>query len=146
TLEHEDEIPPEAVNNYEVDGASQECGKVLFESQFEFKRAPASAGRDVLYLWTRNAKTPEEELEVASVLPDGTDAAAVLHAGGGEEGSTFNDISRNGERVFFTAAADEGPDKAKYELFLRQGGRTIEISGAAGGSATRDEGARFEAA
>ncbi len=120
-----------------VDGASADCGKVIFESANQFDKAPAGS----LYEWNG------ERLEVASKLPDATNATAVSPVVGGEVGSNFNEISSDGSKVFFTATADAGIDAGKREVFLRENGtHTIEASAAQSEPAVQDTGARFQAA
>jgi hypothetical protein len=140
-----------------VDGASSDCKHVIFESGYQFLGAPKGS----LYEWTEGAPEETSEgpvragtLRVASVLPDGNAAqapeeegSAVSPVGGGEKGSDLNEISSDGERVFFTARADEGPDKGGEEVFVRENARTtIEVSASTTTSTPLDTGAKFQAA
>lgn len=133
------EITQFSSNVYTVAGASAGCARIIFESEHRFKGAPVNT----LYEWNGSG------LEVASRVPDGkggevdVEVVPVLR---GERNSTFNEISNDGSRVFFTASAAAGVDAGKRAIFVRQGGTTTEVSAPQGGTALEDTGAKFQAA
>ncbi len=139
---------------YTVDGASADCGHVIYENNaagYGLQGAPEAS----LYEWTE-ASGPR----VASVLPDGSDAAGLIgtHGGSGIARSNLNEISGDGSRVFFTATSDGGEakheveehekiDEGAEEIYMRvNGSETVEISASQTPSPVRDTGAIFEAA
>jgi hypothetical protein len=130
-----------------VDGVSTDCSHVIFESGYRFLGAPTGS----LYEWSET-EAGKGELRVASILPDGTPAkgageeSAVVPADGGERGSNLNELSSDGSRVFFTAKANAGTDAGSEEVFLREDGKTIEVSASQTKVPKQDTRAKFQAA
>ena len=72
---------------YVVDGASDECHHVIFESAvpgYNLEGAPENS----LYEWTQGGPP-----RVASILPDGKPATTVIGTHGGSNGSTLGQLS-----------------------------------------------------
>lgn len=154
---------------YYVDGASSDCGTVLYETTnshgYNLPGAPGSS----LYEWRAGAsfqscrhtrgETPAGcAPQVASVLPDGTDAGTVVDPAGATSVSDLNEVSNDGSRLFFTAASDgggeseslqkvEGIDDNALQIYLREDGETRKaVSLSQSATPIRDTGAKFEAA
>jgi Tol biopolymer transport system component len=98
--------------HFDVDGATADCGYVLFESPV----ALLPGDPEGLYEWDHGT------LRFAGVLPDGS-LASDAKAGGAE--NQANAISPDGSRAFFSTTEPGGPAK----IFVRENGtRTVEAS------------------
>jgi hypothetical protein len=129
---------------YFVDGVSDGCQKVIFETEgldYAKQGSPAQS----LYEWAHEPGSATGSVSVVSVLPDGTEAKSVPPTrGGSSQGASsqqpsLNQISRDGTRVFFDALSDGGPgeeaQKNLPEVYLhRAGASTIEVSAPNGGT------------
>lgn len=147
---------------YWVDGASSDCTKILFSSDATGYSVPG-APESSMYEWDapespaacRDSRATDPEAcqpRVASVLPDGKDAATVVDPESGETLSTLNELSSDGSRLFFSAASDGGEpnetaDSGAVQIYLRENGETKRaISLSQTEKPVRDTGAKFEAA
>jgi hypothetical protein len=136
---------------YFVDGASTGCSHVLYDTVqagYELPGTPTGS----MVEWTE-ASGPR----VASVLPDGTDAATVqpVLAGSTTTGSSnVNEMSSDGSRVFvfFTAQADGGLasekiDQGAFQVYVRENATTtVEASASQTAVPVRDTGAVYQGA
>ncbi len=117
--------------NYKVDWASADCEHVLFETGNRLlEEAPVNGS--ALYEWVQGT------LRLAGVTPDGAapghesvsgEARAGYgnHLGGTE--TTWESLSRDGSKVFFTAISRVGGDKAHQAVFVRENGTsTVDAS------------------
>ena len=109
--------------NYLAAGASQDCGKVLFESKYHYPGIPG-VGQARLYEWDEGA------LHNVGVVPGPSGEVVVgAVAGAGQSAlsyeNTQNTISEDGSRVFFSAQRKTSPNPAevgKQAIFVREDG------------------------
>jgi hypothetical protein len=135
--------------NYDVAGASQDCGVVVFGSRFAYPgiSTGAGAGGENLYEWN------EGKLSSAGLVPGPSGPVVVAAVAGGTasvlavgEQDTQNAISENGSRVFFTAKRQTSPNPAEIgaqAIFVREDGgvgRDVSLSQ----TATPDTGAQYQ--
>ncbi|HWM62524.1 MAG TPA: hypothetical protein VNP96_00860 [Solirubrobacterales bacterium] len=116
---------------------SDDCSRVYFRSTYQF-----ISGASGLYEWD------EGVLRDAGKLPDGApedDAVA-----GGEvdyRGSArWNAVSPDGNRFFFAATRNEGPNSGKQGIFMREDSGETVIDITQSQTSVVTQGARFEAA
>jgi hypothetical protein len=132
-----------SVSNYEIVGASQDCGKVLFLTRYRYPGIPG-VGTSRLYEWN------EGTLRNVGVVP-GPSGEVVVEASpgyvaGGGFGSYQNIVSEGGSRVFFSAIRETSPNPAEIGaggIFVRENGATtrdISLSE----TSTPDEGANYQ--
>jgi hypothetical protein len=139
---------PYAAGGWQVDGASEDCNHVAFETGeqgYELPLTPTSktyAPSGALYEWS-----PSNGPRVASLLPDGT-PTPVTPLDSGQKGSDLNLMAADGSRLLFTALSDESAaagERGVSQIFMRVAGETtVQIS--ASDTATPDSGARLEGA
>ncbi|HTZ64240.1 MAG TPA: hypothetical protein VMB51_09055 [Solirubrobacteraceae bacterium] len=154
-------------NTYSVDGATEGCKRVIFESEYQFLGAPAGS----LYEWVEGPQGGSGTLRVASVSSERENARheqepvyarSVSDSQMGEKLSDLNELTSEVEktgqevsRVVFSAAAESGPNEGQNEVYLRETrtlpgpsstetASTTEVSASQGQST--DNGAHFEAA
>jgi len=133
---------PDAVNFYQVAFASQDCGKVLFETTYHYPGIPG-AGAVRLYEWD------EGTLRNAGVVPGPSGAvvvAAVPGTGASFTANSQNTVSEDGSRVFFSAKRQTSPNPAeigKDAIFVREDGSTTRDLSLSE-TATPDEGATYQ--
>jgi hypothetical protein len=140
---------PYSGGGWQVDGASEDCTHVAFETGeagYELPLTPSSkeyAPPGSLYEWS-----PASGPRVASLLPDGIPATSVLPLESGLKGSDVNLMSADGSRLLFTATSDESAapeERGDRQVFTRvKGAQTIQIS--ASDTGTPDRGSKFQAA
>lgn len=114
---------------YTVEGAASDCSRVVFSSRYHYPGVGASG----LYEWSAGS------LHNVAVLPDGT-VAGGASAGYQDDngGSTWNAVSTDGTRVFFSATSNAGGDSGTTALFLRENGQsTVDVSQSETGTITR---------
>jgi hypothetical protein len=117
----------EVVGVYELLGMSTDCRRVVFSTRFHYPGIPG-AGFFRLYEWD------EGVLRNVGWVPDGGgEAVAEATAGGPGSGSafsdTFNAVSTDGARVFFTATSQTGNDAGNRAVFVRiNGSETLDVS------------------
>lgn len=153
---------------YAVDGVTDDCKRVVFESEYRFLGAPAGT----LYEWVEGPAGTKGTLRAASVLGERENAQhekepilarSVAREGMGEAESDLNELTSEllpgGEeisRLVFTAGAETGPNDEHEAIYVRQThtapgpapsetASTIEVS-ASQGASPDDTGARFQAA
>ncbi len=153
---------------YSVNGATEGCKRIIFESEYQFLGAPAGS----LYEWVEGPAGGKGTLRVASVLGERENAQHekepvparfVEGTQMGEKqsdlGELTSEVTKSGEevsRVVFTAIAEAGPNQGHNEVFLRETRTTpgtsgtetavtIEVS-ASQGPKPVDTGARFQGA
>ncbi len=112
----------ESTDNYFVAGASQDCGKVLFSTQFRYPGIPGvlGPGESRLYEWE------EGTLRNAGIVPGPSGEVAVA-ATAGTTGNSLNTVSEDGSRVFLNATRQTSPNPAevgKTAVFVREDGTT----------------------
>jgi Tol biopolymer transport system component len=145
-------LPPEGIQNkhglpiYNIAGASQDCGMVLFATALSYSGVPTTALGDGerLYEWRGGI------LRNAGVVP-GPSGRVIVSAAAGSEGDTQNTVSEDGSRIFFTAERQTSPDPAEIgakAIFVREdggeedGGATRDVS--LSQTATPDTGAQYQ--
>ncbi len=117
---------------YKVDWTSADCSHVLFETSARLLEE-APIGTSTLYEWAGGA------LRIAGVRPDegvaggesvAGDAIASLGSSGlGSIGTTWNSMSSDGSKVFFSAISHAGGDKGHLAVFMRENGMsTVDVS------------------
>jgi DNA-binding beta-propeller fold protein YncE len=118
-----------------IQGATPELSHVVLHSGVALKAGAPSSG---LYEWAAG-KPPAEQLQLVSVLPDGTSVATQVQLGGAEQSGEIvrHAISDNGSRVFWST-----PESAVEHLYMRDttSGETIEIDAPAAGVTPEPEG------
>jgi Tol biopolymer transport system component len=149
-------LPPEnatgteGISNYNVAGASQNCGVVLFETRFAYPGVVtkgSSSDDNRLYEWNQGT------LRNAGLVPGPSGPVVVSAVAGGQasvlavgESDTQNAVSENGSRVFFSAERKTSPDPAEIgaqAIFVREDGgvgRDVSLSQ----TATPDTGAQYQ--
>jgi hypothetical protein len=130
---------------HRVYGVSTDCEGVLFDSSYRLLDEAPTSGRG-LYEWSSGT------LRLAAVLPDGSapvgDADSghnIAVAGSGALQTTWNSLSSDGSKAFFTAVSNEGGDKGKRAIFMRRNGtETVDVSQSQ--TATPTLGAKYQLA
>lgn len=108
---------------YSVIGASPDCKKVLFQTNYELLPSSSATGTENLYEWN------EGTLRFAGVMSDGsTEGVRSL-----SEESPWNRLSRDGSRVFFSAGVLDQYGNHVPQVFVRENNgtstaRTVEVS------------------
>ena len=123
---------------FTIVGASPDCNRVLFETTNQYEGLAVGSLRE-LYEWE------EGVLRHVGFVPGTAGEVAVAAAVGDGVNNYWNAVSRDGARVIFTAASQNGPDQGKQALFLRQfGSPTLDISQSQ--TATVSEGITYQTA
>lgn len=118
------------VAHYEVAGASQDCRKVVFVSDYRYPGVPTAPGSGSLYEWD------EGTLRSVGFVPgEGGEegpAAAIAGTEVGPNGDTQNLVSEDGSRVFFSAVRQTSTNPAEVGalgIFVRENGtKTRDVS------------------
>jgi hypothetical protein len=131
---------------YSVAGASQDCGKVVFQSGYQYPGVPGAAGpaNQRLYEWD------EGTLRTVGWIPGpgGEEVPVVAEpgTGTGRIADTQNLVSEDGSRVFFTALRQTSPNPEEiYQegIFVRENGTTTrDLSESE--TSTPDRGATYQ--
>jgi len=118
----------EIIDEFQLIGMSRDCRRVAFTTERRYSGIPIpGVGEESwLYEWEEG-----EGLSYVGWVPDGGGEVAV-EAGpgsGGISGSTYNAVSEDGSRVFFTATSKTGSDEGKEAVFVRiDGTKTLDVS------------------
>jgi len=142
-------LPPETLQppqgptkTYELAGMSQDCRRVVFSTTLHYPGIPG-AGESRLYEWNNG------RLSNVGWVPDGS-GEEVAEATAGSSTSTqggfntFNAVSVDASRVFFTATSQVGKDAGNSAVFVRiDGSETLDVSQS---SLIADTGAEFQGA
>lgn len=125
---------------YSVLGASPDCKKVLFQTDYELLAGSTTVGGENLYEWD------EGTLRFAGVMSD--ESAEGVGSLFSEE-SAWNRLSQDGSRVFFSAGVLDRYGNHVPQVFLREdngtpAARTVEVS--ASQTSTVAHEARFQGA
>jgi Beta-propeller repeat len=116
------------VSNYNMDGGSQNCSKLLFETGYHYPGVPAPEGEG-LYEWEEGA------LRDIGFVPAPGGGEVLVHASAGSgRGDTQNVVSEDGSRVFFTALRQTSSNPAE----INQAGVFVRENVGQDGSTTRD--------
>ncbi len=131
---------------FDVYRASADCNHVLFSSTLRFLEEAATSS--TLYEWA------EGTLRVAGVIPDESAPSGESVSGGAEAGlgghntvkfTSWNAISRDGSKIFFSAFSRSGADKGNLAVFARENGlSTVDVSQSK--TATADANANYAGA
>ncbi|HYI80751.1 MAG TPA: hypothetical protein VEW67_07820 [Thermoleophilaceae bacterium] len=125
---------PAAGGGYRSVDASDDCGHVVFGADYEYPGVGASG----LYEWDNGT------LRNVGVHPDGSVATgATLGAAGGRD--TWNAVSDDGARIFFSAPSNAGADAGKQAVFVREDGAST-VKASASQTATANRGANYQLA
>lgn len=129
---------------FTVDGASEGCEHVLFESNSRLLPTAPPEGESGLYEWD------EGTLRIAGVLPDASFPTTAVAGGANldepkHQSTPLNSISRDGSEVFFSAKSNEGSDAGNVAIFVRKNG-TITADASQSHTATPDKGAVYSMA
>jgi hypothetical protein len=127
----DDDTP--ANHGYEVKlaGASSDLSHVVFEAN-EALTPGAPLGAWSVYEWTAGA------LRLVSVLPEPGEVAAENAHGVSRETSLPNAVSPDGSRIFWTDSSEQ--------LYVREGGTTVQLNASQRTPSLGDGGALFRAA
>ena len=121
--------------NYTLDGISDDCSRVAFESNLHYPGVPGS-GEDRHYEWSK-----AEGLRSVGIVPSGGGEEAVAE---GVSAGSLNAVSDDGSRLFFSAkrlVGKVGGETGKTGVFVREGGESRDIS--ATQTSTPDNGATY---
>ncbi len=102
----------------QFDGASSDYAQILFEDQAALTPNAPNDGNRKLYEWD------DGSLSLVSVLPDGTPSDGVAGSGGLFD-STYNAISADGSRVYWS---NSGTGGGGTPIFLSDDGASTEIT------------------
>jgi hypothetical protein len=147
-----DLLSPQPLNfeqrsTFHIDGASNDCNHVLFDTGYRLLGEAPASNRG-LYEWDNGS------LRLAAIVPGpgtGESVAAGAVAGLGNVGAApgagksltnVNSMSEDGSKVFFTAISKKGPDIGKEALFVRENA-TETLDASQSQTATVDQGARY---
>ncbi|HYC80298.1 MAG TPA: hypothetical protein VEB65_00850, partial [Solirubrobacterales bacterium] len=102
---------------FELIGMSRDCRRVVFATKLHYAGIPGEGKESRLYEWEEG-----EGLSYVGWVPDGGGGEVAVEAGpgsGSTVGSTYNAVSEDGSRVFFTATSKTGSDEGKEAVFVR---------------------------
>jgi hypothetical protein len=127
-----------AASYYTITGASQDCGKVIFDTRYRYPGIPGVISSSHLYEWD------EGTLRNVGLVP-GPSGEVVVQAATGSGSNAQNAVSEDGSRVFFTARRQTSPNPAEIGqegIFVRENGtatRDLSLSE----TSTPDTGATY---
>lgn len=126
------DVPPEvpqrigeAPAEFQLVGMSPDCERVFFMTEHHYPGIQG-VGKNWMYEWN------EGKLSYVGLVP-GDSGEVAVQAGPGSgnliSGSTYNVVSRDSSRVFFTATSQTGNDSGKQAVFVRiDGEKTLDVS------------------
>ncbi|HEY2479665.1 MAG TPA: hypothetical protein VGI17_13165 [Solirubrobacterales bacterium] len=121
----------ETVGHYEVAGATQDCRKVVFVSDYRYPGVPTTPGNELnLYEWD------EGTLRSVGFVPGEAGEEVPVDAlpgnGTATDGNSQNVVSEDGSRVFFSAVRETSANPAEVGrrgIFVRENGtETRDVS------------------
>jgi hypothetical protein len=111
----------EIIQEFSLAGMSEDCEHVVFKTERNYAGVPG-AGDWRFYEWD------EGTLRNIGWVPSGS-GEAVAEAGVGGRSNTYNAVSDDGSRVFFTATSKTGNDSGNQAVFVRiDGTETLDVS------------------